>query len=63
MKNIKKVNGKQKQCKKHWKKPDNVMIEQKHKLAEKQINVQDILEKFLQASVLKYKSRVRVLLV
>ena len=39
------------------------MIEQKHKLAEKQTNVQDILEKFLQASVLKYKSRVRVLLV
>ena len=63
MENIKKVNGKQKQCKKHWKKPDNVMIKQKHKLAEKQINVQDILEKFLQASVLKYKSRVRVLLV
>ena len=28
----KKVYGKQKQSKKHWKKPENLMIKQKHEL-------------------------------
>ena len=31
----KKARGKKKQSKKHWKKPENLVIKQKYKLAEK----------------------------